>query len=95
MEKIESRTPEKSKCKHPGPPPHQPTFTSAPYCSRQCSCERRKKCNEIHEEIMNRLMKREQFTKKELKDSGIFSPDDESDKENRPQRNFAKCTADA
>ncbi|VDK70023.1 unnamed protein product [Litomosoides sigmodontis] len=85
MEQIGNRTPDKSKCSNPGPPPHQPTFTSAPYCSRQCACQKRKKNNEIHEKIKNWLINRDMMEKQKFGgDSGIFSPDDESDKENRP-----------
>ncbi|KAL4003828.1 hypothetical protein ACH3XW_9220 [Acanthocheilonema viteae] len=92
MEKFGNTTPDKSRCKSPEPPPHQPTFTSAPYCSRQCACEKRKKQNEVHARIMNWLINRKKGDE-ENKDSGIFSSDDESDKENRPQISFANCTA--
>ncbi|KAM3722789.1 ATP-dependent helicase/nuclease subunit [Dirofilaria immitis] len=86
-----SRTPEASECRRPGPPPHQKSFTSAPHCSRNCSCDARKRRNEAEDEIRRWML--ENFMKAtnkykckqmdELKDSGIYSAND-SDKENQP-----------
>ncbi|KAK6102418.1 hypothetical protein QQG55_8380 [Brugia pahangi] len=93
MEKVMTKgnmTPDATKCRSPGPPPHQATFTSTPCCSRKCTCEARKQRDEMHQKIRNWLMEREMMKKNEHsleeaenKDSGInFSYD--SDKENCP-----------
>uniref|UniRef100_A0A915PKZ6 Uncharacterized protein n=1 Tax=Setaria digitata TaxID=48799 RepID=A0A915PKZ6_9BILA len=66
-------TPDPSVCQRPEPPLHQGSFTSAPYCSRNCTCQRRRRRNEQNQAVREWIPERVSYFLKSLRLTGIMA----------------------